>query len=310
MRTASPALVTDPGSDARPGILAFLSGLCVLAALMGLGGCVGGHVTPLNGPRPTYPFRALETHSPQWILADSLWDLRADPAEAIRCLKTYRKAVKRQKKVPELQARLSHACYFVAAFVETSLEKKDALFREGEEAAEKAMLQHPGYAARYRESGDETDAARELDSAYVEALYWYVANLGRELNQESAIIRQGNKDRVVALTNRLLEMDDTFYYGGPHRIAGAIPTRLPNGDLKEAKAHFEKAIALAPGFLGNRLAYADFYATRAGDKRLFLEQLAQVTAARADSLPEIGPENRFAQEMAKAMAAKASTLFK
>ena len=309
MRRVLHVLNTAPGPASIPPGLAVLFRLLLVLAfpvfgLLGLGGCSGGRVIPLDGPQPTYPYHALEAHSKYWLLADSLWELRADPESARRSLKAYRTAAKRQKKVPELRARLSHACYFVAAYLETSADKKDGLFREGQNAAEAGMLLHPGYAAKFRETGDETEAVRELDSAYVEVLYWYVINLGRELSQESVIIRRGNKDRVEALNDRLLQLDPGFCYAGPHRIAGAIPARLPEGNLEDAKAHFEKAVALAPGYLGNRVAYADFYAIRTGDRALFLEQLTLVTAAKADSIQEIAPENRYAQEQAKLLLAK------
>jgi hypothetical protein len=284
------------------GIL-WMSGL-ILAA------CGGPRVVPLSGTQPAYPYRTQEPRSEKWRQADSLWELRADPESARKCLKAFRAAAKKQKSVPELQARLSHVCNFVAAYMETSLEKKDALFREGQAAAEKGMLLHPGYAAKFKETGDETAAARELDSGYVELLYWYTVNLGRELNQESVIIRRGNKERIETLNQRVMEMDPGFYYAGPHRLAGAIPARLPEGNLQESRIHFEKAIEQAPEYLGNRVAYADFYAVRMGDKQLFQAQLTLVAAANPDSRADIAPENRFAQAQAKLLLSKSGTLFK
>ena len=146
------------------------------------------------------------------------------------------------------------------------------------------MMLDPGYAGVFGETGDETEAALSLDPAYVELLYWYVINLARELNQESMIIRRGNKARVESLNDRLLALDAGFYYAGPHRIAGAIPARLPEGELADAKPHFETAIRLAPEYLGNRVIYADLYAVRAKDKELFRSQLEKVLAAPEDDL--------------------------
>jgi hypothetical protein len=106
-----------------------------------------------------------------------------------------------------------------------------------------------------------------------------------------------------------MRLDPSFYYAGPHRIAGVIPARLPEGDLKASKTHFESAIALAPLYLANRVAYADYYAVRARDKRTFLAQLALVASIRADTVPEIAPENRLAQKWAKMLLANTETLF-
>lgn len=271
--------------------------------------CAGNRVIAIKETRTSYPYRSGEPRSDIWRKADSLWELREDPAAARQSLKAYRSAAKRHKKTPELLAKASHACSFVATFVEFSPELRDRLFREGQARAQEAMMLDPGYQSRYKETGDEIEAARELDAAYVEALYWYVVNLGRELNQESVIVRRGNRERLEALNNQVLRMDETFQYGGPHRIAGSIPTRLPEGDLRASRGHFEKAIALAPLYLGNRVAFADFYAVRAKDKALFVDQLNRVIAAPADTIPEITPENRLSQAQAKALLAETGSLF-
>lgn len=271
--------------------------------------CTRNRVIPMEGPRPTHPYRSTEPRSETWRKADSLWELREDPSAARQSLKAYRSAAKKQKKVPELKVRVSHACVFVATFVEFSPEVRDRLFREGQKMALKAMMFDPVYKARLRETGDEGEAALQLDTAYVEALYWYVVSLGRELNQEHVIVRKGNRVRLEALNDHLLRLDESFHYAGPHRIAGIIPTRLPEGDLQASKAHFEKAVSLAPLFLGNRVAYADFYAVRIKDKKLFMDLLTQVVVMPADTLPEIAPENRISQAQAKALLARAASLF-
>ena len=107
-------------------------------ACLTLNGCAGGKAVPASRTQAVHPYRAMATHSPQWILADSLWELRGDPEAANRSLKAYRSAVKRQRKVPELMARMSHACNFVASYIESSPDKRDALFREGQDTLRKA----------------------------------------------------------------------------------------------------------------------------------------------------------------------------
>ncbi len=275
-----------------------------------LAGCAGGRAVPVNAAPQAFPYRTAAAHSQKWIQADSLWALRADPGAARQSLKAYRNAVRKRRDSPELLARLSHACYFVATYISSSPEQRDALFREGQDIALEGMRLDPGFYGVFRETGDETEAARSLDPAYIELLYWYVVNLARELNQETAIIRRGNKARVESLNARLLALDAGFYYAGPHRIAGAIPTRFPEGVLADSKSHFETAIALAPGYLGNRVIYADLYAVRAKDKELFRTQLEAVLAAPEDTASAIAPENGYARAQAKGMLAKMDAIFK
>lgn len=287
-------------------VLLVLAPLCIVL----LQGCAGGRVIPVNEAPQAFPYRTAEAHSQRWIRADSLWALRSDPGTAKKSLKAYRGAVKKQPKVPELLARLSHACYFVAAYISTSPDQRDALYREGQDIALEGMRLDPGFSSVFGETGDETEAALSLDPAYIELLYWYVVNLARELNQESTIIRRGNKARVESLNDRLLALDAGFYYAGPHRIAGAIPTRLPEGVLADSKAHFETAIGLAPEYLGNRVIYADLYAVSAKDKDLFRTQLEAVLAAPEDTASVIAPENGHARAQAKALLAKMDGIFK
>lgn len=284
--------------------------LLALFSLALLEGCAGGRAVPADSGHQVFPYRTAAAHSQRWIQADSLWALRADPDAARQSLKAYRRAVKKQPKAPELLASLSHACYFVATYITSSPDHRDALFREGQDIALQGMRLDPGFSGVFRETGDETEAARSLDPAYIELLYWYVVNLARELNQETAIIRRGNKARVESLNAKLLALDAGFYYAGPHRIAGAIPTRFPEGDLAESKSHFETAIALAPGYLGNRVIYADLYAVRAKDKDLFRTQLEAVLAAPEDTASAIAPENGYARAQAKGLLAKMDAIFR
>ncbi|MDB5047275.1 MAG: hypothetical protein JWO30_346 [Fibrobacteres bacterium] len=302
--------MSDPTRAGRADDRRFRSRLAAFGLLSALivFGCTQNRIRPLTGPAPTVPYRSVEAHGDHWLHGDSLWALRSDPAAAHRSLKEYRKAVKNQKTVPELFARLSHACYF-AASLEPSIEKRNELFREGQDAAENGMLLHPGYRNVVRETGDEIEAAQALDSSFMEILYWYTINLGRELNAESVIIRRGNKARLESLNEPMLRLDPACYYAGPHRIAGAIPARLPEGDLRVSKAHFDTAVAMAPLYLTNRVAYAEFYAIRAKDKQTFRTQLGLAVSANADTLPEIAPENHLAQARAKALLAKVDTLF-
>ena len=281
-----------------------------LLSLALLQGCAGGGAVPLDAAQRVFPYRSAAPHSRKWMQADSLWTLRADPEAARQSLKAYRSAVKKQRNAPDLLARISHACYFVATYQTASPDKRDALFREGQDFALEGMRLDPGFAGVFHETGDETEAALSLDPAYVELLYWYVVNLARELDQESTIIRRGNKARVESLNDRLLAMDAGFYYAGPHRIAGAIPTRLPEGNLAHAKPHFETAIAMAPEYLGNRVVYADLYAVGAKDKALFRAQLEAVLAAPEDPASAIAAENRYARAQAKALLAKSGALFR
>lgn len=281
----------------------------VLAALF-LCGCAGRQVIPLDYSGQAHPYQSTAPRFPRWRTADSLWELRDDPVAARRMLKAYRYAARKHPRIPELLGRLSQACAYVASYQETDAEKRIGLFREGQEAAMKALMLHPGFKAVYRETSDETEAALKIDGGFVEPLFWLAMNLARELNQESVIIRQGNRERLEALNRRALELDSTFYYAGPLRLAGLIPTRVPGGDLVEARRNLEKAIDIAPLYFGNYIAYAEYLALAAKDRNAFVERLTEMSRLSADTLPEIAPENRYAKIRAQALLADIDAIFK
>ena len=186
---------------------------------------------------------------------------------------------------------------------------KDSLFLEGVKAAERAMSMHPGFVKVFRETKDEKQAVRELGPESLEAMYWYSANLGKWASTKSMMVRLGNKSKLEAYNQRVLDLDEGFFHGAPHRFFGVLPTKVPGGDLKASKKHFETAIAIEPNYFGTRTLYAENYATKAQDKQTFLAQLDYVLSTPPSALPDAEPENRYEQALAKQLKEKADELF-
>jgi hypothetical protein len=123
------------------------------------------------------------------------------------------------------------------------------------------------------------------------------------------MVRLGNKGKLEAFSKRVLDLDEKFFYGAPHRFFGALPTKVPGGDLKLSKSHFEKSIAIEPNYFGTRTLMAELYATKAQDKETFNTQLDYVLATPPSSLPDAEPENRYEQAVAKKLKEQAHDLF-
>jgi hypothetical protein len=109
--------------------------------------------------------------------------------------------------------------------------------------------------------------------------------------------------RVEAMMQRALEIDEGFYYGGPHLFMGIWFASRPNiagGDLHKAQSHFLKALDLGKGkFLMAYVYYANFYARHALDKDLFVSTLQTVLAAPVDAVPELTLLNTVAKNKAE-----------
>jgi hypothetical protein len=109
--------------------------------------------------------------------------------------------------------------------------------------------------------------------------------------------------RVEWMMKRVLELDEGFYYGGPHLFMGiwyASRPKIAGGDLKKAQEHFLKALNLGQGkFLMAYVYYAQYYARNMMDKELFTSSLQKVLETPADISPDLVLLNTVAKKQAK-----------
>lgn len=131
-----------------------------------------------------------------------------------------------------------------------------------------------------------------------------------------------NLDNVEALAdlpmleasmNRLLELDGTFYYGGPHLLMGVYLAAKPaslGGNLKEAKAQFEQAFALGSDkLLMAKVLFAKYYARHADNRSLYVKTLEEVLSAPANEVPDLTLANTIAQKQARVLLDKTEEYF-
>lgn len=146
-------------------------------------------------------------------------------------------------------------------------------------------------------------ALKGFGRGYVPALFWTAFNWGSwiNLNKDSP---QAIADfpKVEAIMQRALEIDENFFYGGPHLFFGFSFGSRPamfGGNPALSKEHFEKAVAAYQRkHLMGLVLYAQSYAVQNQDRALFDSLLNEVLAADAASLPE----QRLANELAKLRA--------
>ncbi|THB65641.1 MAG: hypothetical protein D6E12_12175 [Desulfovibrio sp.] len=119
--------------------------------------------------------------------------------------------------------------------------------------------------------------------------------------------------KIQALAERLLELDETYYYGSPHMIMGVIKTLLPEaagGKPDEARAHFERALEISDGkFLQAQVMFASRYCRMVYDRELHDQLLDQVMKAEIDQVEELTLANVLAKKRAEALLADADTYF-
>lgn len=118
--------------------------------------------------------------------------------------------------------------------------------------------------------------------------------------------------RVVALMERVLELDPGHRLGGAHLFFGLYYALQPRGagrDLEKSKAHFQRIFDLAgPDYLLARVAYAEYYARYAFDRDLFESTLREVLAPREDP-PVFRLMNAVARLRARMLLDRADEFF-
>jgi hypothetical protein len=119
--------------------------------------------------------------------------------------------------------------------------------------------------------------------------------------------------RVESLMKRALELDEGFYYGGPHLFMGiwfASRPKIAGGDLKKAQGHFLKALDLGQGkFLMAYIYYAKYYARKMMDKDLFTSTLQKVLETPAETSPDLVLLNTVAKQQAKELLSRVGEYF-
>ena len=101
---------------------------------------------------------------------------------------------------------------------------------------------------------------------------------------------------------RVVELDDSYYYGGAHIFLGAYYSSRPamyGGKPQLSRDHFERALAISNRkFLLTQVAYAETYARMIFDKKLYQSLLNEVLdQPLEDNL--MASSNKLAQVMAQ-----------
>jgi hypothetical protein len=119
--------------------------------------------------------------------------------------------------------------------------------------------------------------------------------------------------KVEAMMQRVLVLDEAFYYGGPHLFMGiwfASRPKIAGGDLKKAQGHFLKATELGQGkFLMASVYYASTYARQTLDKDLFTSLLQGVLKSPVDDPPELTLLNTVAKRKAHDLLGRTQEYF-
>jgi hypothetical protein len=148
----------------------------------------------------------------------------------------------------------------------------------------------------------------------VPALFWTASAWAGWISQSSGSVEaMADLPAFEAILQRTIELDESFYHGGPHLLKGiylAAKPQVAGGDLASAKTHFDRAFALGSDkILMARVYYAQYYATGMKDKDLYTRTLRDVLEAKVDEPPEMSLANTMAQQRARQLLDETEATF-
>ena len=212
---------------------------------------------------------------------------------------------------PENEKLLIAAAQGYASFASIFVEDQDkdfarVLYRKARDYALRSLERRGFQNPAGRPFEDFEKALKERGKADVSYLFWAASCWGNWIASNlNSMDAQAELPRVELMMKRVLELDEGFYYGGPHLFMGiwyAIRPKVAGGDLNRSQIHFKRAVELGQGkFLMAYIYYANYYARRAFDKALFSSTLQKVLDTRADLVPELTLLNTVALKRAKEM---------
>ncbi len=200
------------------------------------------------------------------------------------------------------EAQLAYA----TAFVDKSRrERARQMYRKARDYGLRTLIETNPRFARARDADADTFAAclqsfrkadaRALITTATAWVMWIIAN-----SDSPAAL--GDMPRVLAMMERVRELDPGIRQGGVDLFYGIYYTVLPLGggrDLDKARAHFERSMEIAgPDYLLTRVTFAEFYARYAFDRDLFERTLQDVVDAAPD-VAEFTLMNAVAQMRAR-----------
>ena len=150
----------------------------------------------------------------------------------------------------------------------------------------------------------ETDQALDrISRGQVGYLFWGAYGWATWIRfQEGAPGAMVDLPIIEHIMLRVVELDESYYYGGAHIFLGAYYSSRPamyGGKPQLSRDHFERALAISNRkFLLTQVTYAETYARLVFDKKLYENLLTEVLDQPLED-NEMASSNKLAQIMAK-----------
>ena len=157
-------------------------------------------------------------------------------------------------------------------------------------------------------------ALQKLEKKDVEPLFWTAYSIARGISlQKDDPMQVIDLARVELMMQRVLELDETFYFGSAHLFYAVYYGDRAisiGGDPEKAKEHIAHVERINNGkFLMSKLYLARYYAYPTQDVTLFKQSLQEVLDAPSDIYPGEEAATSLAKSRAKRLLDQVDDLF-
>jgi hypothetical protein len=243
---------------------------------------------------------------------DRAFDARGDPVRLEAARAAYAAAAGLRPGEPAAEVRLARAEAFRALSAADPAEARQA-WEASARAAERALRRlAPAWADAVDRGEDPAAAAARVDASGAEPIYLLAQGAMRAAQATGSAAVLAVKDAALPMMARAAELDERVDAAGPHRALGAWRAMLPvaaGGGAAAARAHFDRARALAPDEPLARVAEAETLAVLVQDGARFQALLGEVLALDAARAGARAPELAVAQRRARELLARKARLF-
>jgi len=204
---------------------------------------------------------------------------------------------------------------YAGIFIEEDREKAKGLYWKAKQYGLRALSKRERFKELLPQHVDQfRTCLAEFGKKDVPALFWTASSWGSWISLSTDSVQAiAEIPKVLCLMERVMELDEGFYHGGPHLFMAVYHMSKPKaygGDPERARRHFEKAFELSQGkFLMAHVLYAKYYARQTFDRELFVSTLEKVLDAPVDSVPELTLLNTMAKHQAKGLLEQVNDYF-
>lgn len=234
-------------------------------------------------------------------------------AANLKLLEGFHLADPNKKELLEILAQ-GFSSYSLGFLEDEHPERASNMYLRAKAFGEQLLTKHKAFKDGIPKNDDKLKAAlAKLEKKDVPALFWTSfawagwVNLNRD--KPEAVF---DLSRVKTMMNRVIELDETFFFGAAHLFWGSIHGSIPRmlgGDPDKAKASFERALELTDGkSLITYVYYARYYAAPTLNEELFDELLKKVEDAPMNILPGFELFTSLAKHKAAALMAQKEDL--